>query len=147
MPRRDRKAARAAAKGKIWKGYRRPIHRDGAFWFAILMFVTGMAVQSPLEGWKGGTTDWLVLALDLVVTLVGAFILVGVLAATGRGFGEGWRSAERPAPVRSQPEPTRPTASTGDRPPLSPSMQKMEKKVRVLGRAVGAARRTYRDFD
>jgi hypothetical protein len=137
MPRRDRQAARAAAKGKIWKGYRRPIHRDGAFWFAILMFVTGMALQSPLQGWKGGATDWLVLALELVVTFVGAFILVGVLAATGRGFGEGWRSADRPTP----------DATTINRPPLSPSMQKMEKKVRVLGRAVGAARRTYRDFD
>lgn len=147
MSRRDRQAARAAAKGKIWKGYRRPIHRDGAFWFAILMFVTGMAVQSPLEGWKGGATDWLVLALELVVTLVGAFILVGVLAATVRGFGEGWRSAERPAPVPFKPAKTEPDAPSHDRPPLSPSMQKMEKKVRVLGRAVGVARRTYRDFD
>jgi hypothetical protein len=151
MPRRDRQAARAAAKGKIWKGYRRPIHRDGAFWFAILIFVSGMALQSPLQGWKGGTTDWLVLALEFVVTFVGAFILVGVLAAIGRGFGEGWRSADRPSadrPSSSAPSSkAAPDATTMDRPPLSPSMQKMEKKVRVLGRAVGAARRTYRDFD
>jgi hypothetical protein len=141
MARRDRKAARTAAKGTIWRGYRRPIHRDGVFWFAILIGAIGMAVQSPFEGWKGATADWLILALEIVVTFIGAFILVGVLAATVRGFGEGWRSAERAARSRPAPEPKAAPTPAGDRPAIGVSM---EKKARVLGRAVGAARRTYR---
>jgi len=82
------------SKGQFWRGYRRPVLRDGVFWFAILAGIAGMAVQAPLADWKGETLDWVVLAAEVVLTFAASFIIIGVLAATIRGFGEGWRTAD-----------------------------------------------------
>jgi len=149
-------------KGQFWRGYRRPVLRDGVFWFAMLIGVAGLAVQSPLADWKGQTIDWVVLVASVVLTFAASFIIIGVLAATIRGFGEGWKEADKaPTPKATPPatattraaessspraEPTpKPTATPAtDRPAIGVSM---EKKVRVFGRAVGAARRTYRDYE
>ena len=152
-------------KGQFWRGYRRPVLRDGVFWFAVLVGVAGIAVQSPLADWKGQTVDWVILGAEIVLTFAAAFIIVGVLAATFRGFGEGWKAADQVARRRPAPDP-RPaaaptpepeaagpaapqaaptgTAPASDRPAAAVSL---EKKARVLGRAVGAARRTYRDYE
>jgi hypothetical protein len=172
MARRDR-------KGRIWRGYRRPVLRDGVFWFAGLVAVAGIVVQAPLAGWKGGTVDWIVLVLEVGLTIAAAYIVVGVLAATVRGVGEGWRTAERAAtasaaaPKPSTPPTAAPTASSpgpepapdpapepstpGPEPAAPPKVAPapgrpavgvaMEKKARILGRAVGAAKRTYQQYD
>jgi hypothetical protein len=159
MARRDR-------KGMIWRGYRRPVLRDGVFWFAGLVAVAGIVVQAPLAGWKGGTVDWIVLVLEVGLTIIGAYILVGVLAATVRGVGEGWRTAEEAATAATATTPPTtskqpPTATPGTDPAATPKPKAkaapaadrpavgvaMEKKARVLGRAVGAAKRTYQQYD
>ena len=144
MARRDRNP-------RIWRGYRRPVLRDGVFWFAGLVAIAGIVVQSPLADWKGGTVDWIVLVVEVGLTIIGAYILVGVLAATIRGVGEGWRTAEVAATTRpksSSPNSATPGAATkaptSDRPPVGVAL---EKKARLVGRAVGAARRTYKHYE
>ena len=152
MARRDRNP-------RIWRGYRRPVLRDGVFWFAGLVAIAGIVVQSPLADWKGGTVDWIVLVVEVGLTIIGAYILVGVLAATIRGVGEGWRTAEVAAaaspksssPKSSSPDsatpgaaPKAPTGTASDRPPVGVAL---EKKARLVGRAVGAARRTYKHYE
>ncbi|MEI7593447.1 MAG: hypothetical protein WCK41_09535 [Actinomycetes bacterium] len=129
----------ARTKATLWRGYRRPILRDGVLWFAVLLGVCGTMIQSPFSGWTGSVNDWLILLLQFTVTLCAALILVGVIAATVRGFGQGWRTAETDPSTATQ-ETTLPI----DRPA---HLDKAERHVRAFGRAFGAARRTYRDSD
>jgi hypothetical protein len=157
---------RSKAKGQLWRGYRRPVWRDSVFWFAILVGVCGTALQSPLSGFEGTTNDWVFALLQFSLTTLVALVLVGVLSATIRGFGEGWRvtgnasknvartsastSDAEPKPAAKaarEPEPERepePTPVEADRPAIG---IKMEHKARAFGRAFGAARRTYRKSD
>jgi len=133
------------------------VWRDGVFWFALLIGLCGTAIQSPLSGWEGTTSNWARLVLQFGLTTILALVLVGVIAATFRGFGDGWRVAgaaqKRPAEKAEKAEPsaerTGPAESNvattdPDRPAVGVNM---EHKARALGRAFGAARRTYRDSD
>jgi hypothetical protein len=161
-------------KGTLWRGYRRPVLRDGVFWFAVLVGLCGTAMQSPLSGFEGTTGAWVILMLQFGLTTIAALVLVGVIAATFRGFGDGWRvagaaqraekpvKAERPenAPPAATPKAAAPdlvaeaepgsearpspTPAGADRPAVG---IKMEHRARAFGRAFGAARRTYRDSD
>ncbi len=151
------RSSRGSKKGQLWRGYRRPILRDGAFWLAALVTVVALAAQNAWSGVDGGA-QWALLIADVVVTTLITFALIGVLAGTLRGFGEGWRSAGRPDPVAapagasdeasdpgakpaSKPKPTVDPVPEAERPVIG---VELEKKARALGRAIGASQRKAR---
>ena len=135
--------ARGSKKGQLWHGYRRPILRDGAFWVAALVTVVALAAQNAWSGVDSGAR-WALLGADVIVTALISFALVGVLAGTVRGFGEGWRSAGRPdaTPVaEAKPRPKVDPVPEAERPVIG---VELEKKARALGRAIGATQRKAR---
>jgi len=127
----------------LWHGYRRPILRDGVLWLAVLTTVAALAAQNA---WADLNTPlaWVLFVADVVLTILIVFALIGVLAGTVRGFGEGWRSAERPAgraEPASKPKPQADPVPDADRPVIG---IELEKKARALGRAIGATQRKAR---
>ena len=92
--------ARSTEKGPLWRGYRRPVWRDGVFWLAFCTSIAGLLVQNAFGNFEATTSGWLILGLEVVITFAIVFALIGVLAGTLRGFGEGWRQAEQTAPPR-----------------------------------------------
>jgi hypothetical protein len=137
---RDR--GRRSRRDELWHGYRRPVWRDRVFWFAVLVAAAGVVVQEPFRGFEASPGRWALLGVQVVVTLGVVLALVGVLAGTARGFGEGWRSAA--AAVRtperaSTREPAAPAAADDEqRPALG---VEVERRARALGRAIGTTRR------
>ena len=157
--------ARGSKKGELWHGYRRPILRDGVFWVAAVTTVIALAAQNAWAD-LNTTLAWVLFGADLFLTIVIVFALIGVLAGTLRGFGEGWRSAERPAgsarpgavpdggaapgaasdgatPTEpaSKPKPQADPVPDAERPVLG---IELEKKARALGRAIAATQRKAR---
>lgn len=139
---------RGSNKGELWHGYRRPILRDGAFWLAAVITFVALAAQNVFSGGHRDTTRWVLLGVAVAVTIVITFAVVGVLAGTVRGFGEGWRAAELPRPKpKAEPAPG-PGATPApdprdeaDRPVIG---VEIEKRARALGRAIGATQRRAR---
>src|SRR5690242_17543572 len=97
--------SRSTEKGLLWRGYRRPVWRDGVFWLAVGTSIAGLLVQNAFGNFEATTSGWLILGLEVVITFVIVFALIGVLAGTVRGFGEGWRQAEQAAPPRGPAQP------------------------------------------
>ncbi|MGZ4682262.1 MAG: hypothetical protein ACXWCM_18470 [Acidimicrobiales bacterium] len=167
MARRSR-----SQKGPLWHGYRRPVWRDGVFWLACGASIAGLVVQNAIGNFESTGRGWAILALEVVITFGVMLALVGVLAGTLRGFGEGWRQAEKSAPPRGatagpsatepsrpvtepepvaraaavdpEPDPVRPVPDPADRPKAG---VEIERQARRLGRAIGAGRRTYKKYD
>ena len=164
MVRRARGSSKGQKKGELWHGYRRPILRDGVFWLAGVITVVALAAQNAWSG-LGSTTSWVLFVADVIVTVLITFALIGVLAGTMRGFGEGWRSAQppdgstRPATGDSPTAPAaEPTAASAPGPAPRPKPKadpvpdadrpvigvELEKRARALGRAIGATQRKTR---
>ncbi len=153
--------SRSSEKGQLWHGYRRPILRDGAFWLSAVITLVALAAQNAWSG-VGSAPAWILLVADVLVTAMITFALVGVLAGTARGFGEGWRAAESPTSQPRQPPAPAPAPSTttsaekpapaAARPKADPTPDadrpvigvELEKKARALGRAIGATQRKAR---
>ncbi len=161
---------RSSDKGPLWRGYRRPVWRDGVFWLAVAASIAGLLMQNAVGNFEATSRGWVILALEIVITFGVVFALVGVLAGTLRGFGEGWRQADEAAPPRRPatsatpepepaPEPVRareptpepePAPDREPEPGASPRPKaglEMERQARRLGRAIGAGRRTYQKYD
>ncbi len=106
--------SRSTDKSPLWHGYRRPVWRDGVFWLAVCTSIAGLLVQDAFGHFEATTSGWVILGVEVVFTFAVVFALIGVLASTLRGFGEGWRQAEKataapelavePGPV-ARPEP------------------------------------------
>src|SRR4051812_12483128 len=113
--------SRSSEKGPLWRGYRRPVWRDGVFWLAVATSIAGLLVQNAFGNFEATTSGWLIFGLEVVITFVIVFALIGVLAGTPRGFGEGWRQAERAADPRPAATPTRPAATPTPAPAPAPA--------------------------
>jgi len=113
---------RSREKGPLWHGYRRPVWRDGVFWLALGTSIAGLLVQNAFGDFHGTGADWAILGLEVLITFGIVFALIGVLAGTLRGFGEGWRQAENTAaPREAVNRPTPPGASTPTAPRAEPA--------------------------
>lgn len=104
--------SRSEKKGPLWHGYRRPVWRDGVFWLAFGAAIVGLIVQNAFAKFEATTSGWVILGIEVAFTFLIAFALIGVVAGTLRGFGEGWRQAEKAAPPRGPA--ARPAKSSPD---------------------------------
>jgi hypothetical protein len=154
-----------------WRGFRRPVRRDRAFWFAIGLSVAVIGLEIGIAA-AAGALNWVALALFGALLVIAVFTVVGVVAGTIRGFGEGWRGgrrAESRSPKTSaqanEPEPAGDARPSGPKAPAMPtslaeltesartvasSVRKptsadLDRTARTLGRAIGAARKAARD--
>jgi len=106
--------SRPGGKGPLWHGYRRPVWRDKVFWLAFGTSIAGLLVQNAFGNFEATGRGWAILGLEVVITFAISFALIGVLAGTFRGFGEGWRQAEQAATPPTPDVPPGPGAPSVD---------------------------------
>jgi hypothetical protein len=148
---------------KLWRGFRRPVRNDKAFWVAIGLCLAAVAAEVALSAAVVDVNPIASVAVALLVVVV-VFSVVGAITGMIRGFSEGFRHGPTEPPA--QPEPAvapRPAQNDGteSRPgglPKSvtdlaesaktmagnlrkPTSADVDKGARTLGRAIGAARR------
>lgn len=82
--------SRRRNKTGLWKGYTRPVWRDRAAWVALAVTAMLIAVQMPFWGLGDPSTwSWVGIGLDVVITVLVGFALVGTIVGFFRGFKQG----------------------------------------------------------
>jgi hypothetical protein len=155
----------SAGRKTLWRGFRRPVRKDKAFWVAIVLCIAAVVAETALSAAVVDVNPIALLAVALLVAVV-VFSLAGAITGMIRGFSEGFRHA--PAPPASEPEPaaapqaSRATPTSPAGLPKSvveltesaktmagnvrmPTSADVDKGARTLGRAIGAAKRAVRE--
>ncbi len=135
-----------AREGELWRGFRRPIRRDRVFWLAVILSVVAIGLEIGIAA-AADALNWGALALFGVLLFIAVFTVVGVVAGTIRGFGEGWRGGRRrrsaqPTPTgtasagSARPDPAGPDPTTTRAPPsgdpAAPTRPAMPKSISEL---------------
>jgi hypothetical protein len=153
---------------RLWRGFRRPIWRDRAFWVAVAVSIVAVMVEGGLAT-AAGIGAWWAVGLVAVFVVIAVFSIVGSVAGSWRGLRTG---------LRERPEPKATTRTSDDVPPAeraerrgsdateraakavtdlsatartaaakvrTPTSDDVDRTARKLGRAFGAARKALRD--
>ena len=139
---------------RLWRGFRRPVRRDRAFWLAIGVSVLAVAAETALAATVVDVNPIASVVVALLVFVV-VFSIAGAIVGAVRGFGEGWRD-RTPSASTPEPDPEPPTTGSRTMPSLEqltesakaqaakvrkPTSADVDKGARTLGRAIGAAKR------
>jgi hypothetical protein len=151
----------------LWRGFRRPVRKDKAFWVAIVLSVLAVAAETALSAAVVDVNPIASVAVALLVAVV-VISIVGAITGMIRGFSEGFRHAPatpptEPAPA-ADPAASRPTSPSTKGLPKAvtdlsesamakakaanvrmPTSADVDKGARTLGRALGAAKRAMQE--
>lgn len=79
--------ARKENKTGLWKGFTRPVWRDKAAWFALLVAAAIVLVQTPFWDLSNMTFGrWATLVITVGLSVAIGFALVGTVVGFFRGF-------------------------------------------------------------
>jgi len=145
---------------RFWRGFRRPVVRDRAFWAAVVLSIVAVLVEGGLAT-AAGIGNWIAVALVALFVVIAVFSIVGAIAGSYRGLRAGLRegpTTRKPEPKRApEPEPverlTRSLNELGESAKAKaanvrkPTADDVDRGARKLGRAFGAARKALRDED
>lgn len=71
----------------LWKGFTRPVWKDRAAWWALLLSTAIVLVQTPFWDFSSMTiARWLTLAITVALSVAIGFALVGTVVGFFRGF-------------------------------------------------------------
>jgi hypothetical protein len=146
----------ADALRRLWRGFRRPVRKDKAFWVAIALCVLAVAAETAMTE-SIADVNPIALAVVAILVVVVVFSVVGAIVGMFRGFGEGFRQPPT-APTEPAAKPARDdtaarSTSAADLATSAknlaanvrkPTTADVEKGARTLGRAIGAAKRAAR---
>ncbi len=98
---------------ELWRGYRRPVRSDRAFWLAMALTLAAVVIEFALSS-PSTPLGWVAFGLIALALAVLVVSLVGVAAGVFRGFSDGWRSSRSKAAAPAADEPTATASSAGE---------------------------------
>jgi hypothetical protein len=154
---------------RLWRGFRRPILRDRAFWIAVALSIVVVLIEGGLAT-AAGIGNWFAVGVVAAFVVVAVFSVVGAIAGSYRGLRVGLKEGphdRQTAKARPAPEPDpdpAPRTEPVDRLTQSlndlgasarakaanvrkPTADDVDRGARKLGRAFGAARKAFQDDD